>query len=102
MANPDFQVRSHEDRALIGFGNELDVLEDRLGAPGRSNTANHPERREQCLTVAQGPHSIPCISVRSRRGGREKATAIYSAVFGFVAGTNAGKNTVALSPLQRS
>ena len=72
VANPDLQVRSHEHRALIGFGDELDVLEDRLGAPGRNNPADHPERREQCLTVAQGPHSNPLISDCSRRGGREK------------------------------
>src|SRR5271165_1033017 len=81
MANPNLQVRSHKHRALIGFGDELDVLEDRLGAPGGNNPTDHSERREQCLTVAQGPHSNPLISVCSRRGGREKCTACYSAVF---------------------
>ncbi len=58
MANPDFQVRSHENRAFIGVGDQLDVLEDRLGAPSRNHPADQPERREQALTVAQGPHSI--------------------------------------------
>ena len=81
VANSNLQVGSHEHRALIGFGDELDVLEDRLGAPGWNNPADHSERREQCLTVAQGPHSNPLISDCSRRGGREKCTAGYSAVF---------------------
>ena len=80
VANPNLQVRSHEHRALIGFGDELDVLEDRLGAPGWNNPADHPERREQCLTVAQGPHSNPLISNCSRRG-REKCTAVTPLCF---------------------
>ena len=58
VANPDFQVRPHENRAGVGVGDQLDVLEDRLGAPRRNHAADQPERREQALTVAQGPHSI--------------------------------------------
>ena len=61
VANPDFQVGSHQHRALIGVGDQLDVLEDRLGAPGRNHPADHPERREQSLTVAQGPHSFDSL-----------------------------------------
>ena len=37
---------------------ELDVLEDRLGAPRRNHPADHPERGEQSFAVAQGLHAL--------------------------------------------
>ena len=64
---------------LVGVGHELDVLEDRLGAPGRDDPADHPERGEQSFAVAQGLHALPptvgsrladdvrCLAARTRR-----------------------------------
>ena len=63
MADPDFQVRAHQDRAVIGVGDQLDVLEDRLGAPRGTTPLDHPERREQSLTVAElAPYAVKRLS----------------------------------------
>ena len=58
VANPDLQVGAHQDRAVVGVGDQLDVLEDRLGAPRRNHPADHPERGEQSFAVAQGLHAL--------------------------------------------
>jgi hypothetical protein len=58
MADADLQVGGHQDRAELGVDDQLDVLEDRLGAPGGDHPAHHAERGEQSFAIAQGLHAL--------------------------------------------
>ncbi len=68
VADAHLQVGGQEGGAFLRVGHELDVLEDRLRAPGGHDPADHSERLEQVFAIAQGLHA--CVSLpRSRQVG---------------------------------
>ncbi len=67
ISDADLEVGGHQGRAVVGVGDELEVLEDRLGAPRRGDPGDRPERREQSLAVAQRLHALASLLDRRRR-----------------------------------